>query len=709
MPEPSRRRQTKQGLDAIFSPHAVVVVGASARPGSVGGAILASLIAGGFKGPLFAVHPTAREVMGKPAFATVEGVPGALDLAVVAVPAAQVAGVARACARKGVRGLVVVSAGFREADSEGEAREAELAAIVRENGIRMVGPNCLGVINNAPEVRLQAVFGSRPVAAGTTALVTQSGAVGIALMEHAAHVGLGLARFASMGNKTDVSGNDLMLLWEEDPGVRQILFYLENFGNPRNFVDIARRITQTKPIVVLKSGRTAPGAHAASSHTGALSQSDSLVDALLEQCGVVRASSVEEMFDCALALETQAPLAGPRIAMVTNSGGPAILALDALSAAGLAPAAFAPATKAALARWIPAASHAENPVDLLASGSPEAFEGALGTVLEDPGVDGALAIWTPLEASDFGQAEAIGRAFARSRKPGVAVVFGHGPGAPGFEALKSARTPVFTFPENAVRSLGVLRQIHAWRERAGEGPPKARPGREAARRVLAKSRVRADGWLEMGHAFALAEAYGLPVPRYAWVHSAAEASAQARDLGEVAVKMEAPGLVHKSDAGAVRLAVTDAGAAFESMQGRLAAQGYQATGALVMQMAPPGPELLVGATQDPLFGPLVACGAGGVYTEILRDVQFRLAPLMAGDAKRMVAALRMAPILAGARGSAPADVEALHAILEKVAQLAVDLPEVQEFEVNPVRVYGAGALALDVRARVRPAVDATLP
>lgn len=701
------RRQAKEGLDAIFAPRSVAVIGASPKPESVGFALMSSILDGGYKGKLFAVHPTVTEVLGRPAVARIGLVPGPVDLAIIAVPAASVVDVAKQCGEAGVRGLLVISAGFREADAEGAAREQALEKVVHESGMRMVGPNCLGVSNNSPGVRLNATFGSRPVLPGTTALVTQSGAVGIALMEHAAHVGLGLARFASMGNKTDVSGNDLLLLWEDDPEVHQVLFYLENFGNPRNFVNIARRITRTKPIVVLKSGRSPEGAKAAGSHTGALSQSDSLVDALLEQCGVLRAQSVEQLFDHACVLATQAPMTGPRVAIVTNSGGPAILAVDALNANGLQVAAFSPQTVRTLTGLLPSASHPVNPVDLLASGDAAMFEACLGAVAADPGVDGIIAIWTPLAPGATAQAEGIARALQATKKPGVAVLFGHGPGAPAFEHLKSARIPVFSFPENAVQAMVALRNVGVWRERGNEPPARPKPGRAQAAKILAATTKNPDGWLPTRAAMGVAMAYGLRFPRHAWAATPEEAEAAALSIGaSVALKIEAPGLVHKSDAGGVRVGVAGANVAtaVREMMAAVKQHGFAATGVLVMAMAPQAPEVLVGATQDALFGPVLACAAGGVYTEILKDAQVRLAPLLAGDAQRMVERLRMAPMLAGARGAAPGDVAALVDALECVAQMAVDFPEIQEFELNPLRVLpaGQGVLALDVRMRLRP-------
>ena len=709
MPGPvaAPRTQAKEGLDAILSPRSVAVIGASPNPAAIGHALMASILDGGYKGPLYPIHPHAKEVLGHRAYASLMDLPVVVDLAVIAVPADVVLEVAEACGRKGVRGLLVVSAGFRESDAAGGEREETLRAIVARHGMRMVGPNCLGVINNSPSVMLHATFGPRPVLPGTTALVTQSGAVGIALMEHALHVGLGFSRFVSMGNKADVSGNDLLLLWDDDPEVRQILFYLENFGNPRNFVRIAKRITKRKPIVVIKSGRTSKGARAAGSHTGALMQSDALVDALLQQCGVLRAQSTEDLFDIAMVLDTQPPMVGRRVAIVTNSGGPAILAVDALEAAGLEPADLAPVTLARIQPFLPPESHATNPLDLLAGGSPEAFEAALRACLDDSGVDAVLAIWTPLLETQAGQAQAIARALADAKKPGVAVVFGHGPGTPAFEQLRHARVPVFTFPENAVRSLAALRDVASWHSRSEEPAQPLAVDQPRARAILAAAQLMEGGWLAMRDAFALMDAYGIPLPRHAWIDvrdpvDAAKLAAIGIPFPAV-LKVEAPRLVHKTEAGAVRLGLSSAQEAARGcleIVEALRTQGYEPSGAVLMETVAPAPEILVGATQDALFGPVVALGAGGIYTEVLKDVQFRLAPFAHAEARRMLERLRMAPMLAGARGAQPADVASLTDVVVRIARLAADFPEIAEVEANPLRALPTGPVALDVRVRI---------
>lgn len=691
-------------LEAIFRPATVAVVGASAREGTIGQAIFRNILHGGFTGVVHPVNTKARAVLGVRAFPSISDVPGAIDLAVIAVPATAVAAVADECGRKGVRGLVVITAGFRETGAEGAAREAELLRIVRGHAMRMVGPNCMGVLNTDPAVRLNATFAPAAVLPGRTAIMTQSGALGIAILEHAYELGLGVSRFASMGNKTDVSGNDLLLAWEDDPGVDQILLYLESFGNPRNFVRIARRVGGKKPVLVVKSGRSAGGARAARSHTGALAESDRAVEALFDECRVIRAATLEELFDHALALGFQPTPRGTRVAIVTNSGGPAIMATDALDAAGLSLATLSEVTKAAIRAVAAPEASVENPVDLIASGSPAAFEASLDALLADPGVDLGLVIFTPpLVTNDLDVAHAVLRAHGRRpEKPVAAVFLGRSAGAPACRALTEGRIPVYAFPESAVRALGSLARLAELRGRAEGAHPRLSVDAERARSILAAARAARREWLTQAEALDLLAAYGLPVTPHAFATTSAEAGAAAQRLGfPVVLKAEAAGLVHKSDVGGVKLGLgtpAEVVATFEAMRTLLP----RFAGALVMAQVAGGREVLLGATQDPRFGPLVAFGLGGVYAEVLQDVVLRLAPLTDEGARRAVRAIRAWPVLAGARGYT-ADVTAVEDALLRVSRLAADFPEIAELDVNPLLALEKGAAVVDARVRLTTA------
>ncbi|MBI2079089.1 MAG: CoA-binding protein [Euryarchaeota archaeon] len=520
------RVQEARGLDRVFSPRAVAVVGASTDPNAIGHQVLRNILEGGYRGAVHPVNLRGDAVLGKDAFRSVLDVPGPVDLAVIVVPSAAVLGVAEDCAKKGVKGLVVISAGFREAGPEGAERERRLEGILRRSGMRMVGPNCLGIINSNPYIRLNAIFGVATHRFGPLAIMSQSGALALALLAHSADIHLGVARFASMGNKADVSGNDLLLLWEHDPDVKVIAMYIESFGNPRNFVRIARRISRTKPILVVKSGRSTGGARAASSHTGAMAEADRYVDALLDQCGVLRAATVEELFDEALALSLQPLPRGPRVGIITNSGGPAIMAADALDAAGLRLADLSAGSLDALSAILPPEATPGNPIDLLAGGGAAGYARAVEVLAKDPGVDAIVVICTPIMADDTGIAEALVRASRTvGAKPVLCVFFGRAAGSPGSTRLVDGGVPSYAFPESAVRSLGAMWRLSQYRSRPeGKVPPLSVDADRAAR-FLAPGRERPDGWLRQDDALELLAAYGFRVARFKMARSADEAAA----------------------------------------------------------------------------------------------------------------------------------------------------------------------------------------
>ncbi|MEK6976499.1 MAG: acetate--CoA ligase family protein [Candidatus Thermoplasmatota archaeon] len=698
-PHATQRVQSGAGLDAVFSPRSVAVVGASPDPASVGHRLLASIRSHGFIGPLYPIHPRAKDIAGLPAFATVTDVPGPIDLAVVAVPASAVLQVAQQCAVKGVRALVVVTAGFREAGAEGADAERRLGELARASGMRIVGPNCLGVVNADPAAPLHAIFSDTPAHGGPVALMTQSGALGIALLERAHRLGLGIGRFASMGNKVDVSGNDLLLHWESDPGVRVVLMHLESVGNPRNFVRIARRVMATKPILLVKGGRTAAGAKAAGSHTGAMMDADTLVDAMVQQAGVVRVGTVEELFDAALALSLQPLPKTGHVAIVTNSGGPAILLADALPAGGLELATLSPATLEACRARLPHGAAIANPLDMLAGASPATLTACLADLLSDPGVGSVVAMVTPLSPDDQPWAQAI--LAARAASPGktlVAVLFGRDPSSAGFQALVSGGVPAYTFPENAAQALAAMQRLA--RARATPGEPSPAPSKPPT------SRPARAGWLPAEEALKEVAALGASPPESRLCPDVASAAGAAQALGfPVAVKVQATGLVHKTEAGAVRLglrSVDDVAREGRAAWASVQAAGHVPTGVLVQRMAPEGLDLLVGVVRDAKFGPVVSVGLGGIYTEVLRDVATRLAPVSPQEAERMLASLRCAPLLRGVRGEPPRDTAALRDFIVALAQLACDDAGIAELEVNPLRVLaqGKGLVAIDARLRV---------
>jgi acetyl coenzyme A synthetase (ADP forming)-like protein len=686
-------------LTPFFEPRAVAVVGANRVRGRIGSEVLHNLVAGGYTGRLVAVHPEAAAIDGVPAVPRVADIPGAIDLAVICVPAALVAGVVDDCIAKGVRALVVISAGFGETDAAGRAREADLVARVRHAGIRLIGPNCMGVLNTDPAVRLNATFAPVGPPAGPVAFSTQSGALGLAILDYAQQLHIGLSTFVSVGNKADVSGNDLIQYWETDPRTRVILLYLESFGNPRKFTEIARRVARHKPIAAVKAGRSAAGARAASSHTGALAARDAVVDALFQQAGVIRTDRLEELFDVAALLANQPIPRGRRVAILTNAGGPAILAADACEANGLTLPALSEATTADLRSFLPPAASVANPVDMIASASADQYARALGALLADDRVDSVLVIFIPpLVTEGRDVAAAIHRsAAAQPAKPVLAIFMSTAPAPQTLDPI-----PCFRFPEGAAVALARVSAYGEWLQRPEESP-RDPDGFDAGalRGIVEHALARGEGWLPPGDAQRLLEAAGI---RTARAHVAADedaAVAAAETIGyPVAMKAIGPALVHKTEARAIRLSLADAAGVRDAWRDLADRLGDRMTGALVQEMVTGGVEMLVGAVEDPTFGPVIACAIGGTLTELIADSQVRLHPLTGTDAQEMIGRLRGAALLRGYRGAPAADEPALRDTLLRVSALVGRCPEILELDINPLLVRPHGVCALDVRVRV---------
>ncbi|HYH90113.1 MAG TPA: GNAT family N-acetyltransferase [Solirubrobacteraceae bacterium] len=701
--EERQRAADVAAVGHVLRPASVAVVGASRRPGTVGGEVVRNLLAAGFSGPLHLVNARGGEVCGRPAVRSIADVEGDVELAVIAVPAAAVIEAARECAAKGVRALVVLTAGFAEVGAAGRVRQDELLAVCRGAGMRMVGPNCLGVANLHHLTALNATFAPGKPTPGTVAFASQSGAFGIAAIDEAAARGIGLSSFVSMGDKADLSGNDFLEYWEQDPDSSVLLVYLESFGNPRRFGRIARRITRTKPVVAVKSGRTAAGRRAASSHTGALlAASDVTVDALFEHAGVLRAETVGEMFDVAGLLARQPLPRGNRVAVLTNAGGPGILCADACEAAGLRIEPLADDTRARLAEALPPEASTANPVDLIAAATADQYERSLRILLEDDAVDAVVTIFVrPLAARAAEVARGVAAAADGADRPVLAVWLGADTPA----AADTGAIPAFTSPEEAVRALAHAVR-HAEHRAAPPDPPFEPVGVDlaTAATIVAEGIGGDGGWLPPGDVERLLHCWGIPVVASRLVASPAAAGRAAAELGgPVALKAVAPGLVHKSDAGAVRLGLAGPTAvtrAAHEMTARLEAVGTHVQGFHVQRMAPEGTELIVGAVGDPAFGPLVACGAGGVAVELLGDVQVRLAPLGPRAADDVLRKLKTFPLLDGYRGRARADLGSLRDLVMRVGALAATHPAIAELDLNPVIATAEGALVVDARIRL---------
>ena len=695
----------------VLEPSSIAVIGASRRRVSVGGTVVRNLVAGAFGGPIYPINPHAKTIAGRRAYASIADVPGPVDLAVIAVPAPLVVEAARECELKGVRALVVLSGGFGEDGPEGEARQAELLGVCRETGMRLVGPNCLGVLNTAPAVQMDASFAPGRPPPGRIACASQSGAYGIAALDDAARRGLGLSSFVSMGNKADLSSNDFLRFWEQDGSTDVVLLYLESLGNPQRFAQICRRLTASKPVIVVKSGRSAAGRRAASSHTGALLQaSEATVDALFDHAGVIRVQTLDEQLDVAELLAHQPLPLGDRLAIVTNAGGPAISCVDAGMAAGLRVEPLTEDTRRALADHLPPAAALTNPVDMLAAATSADFRRTIETVAADPGVDAIIAIFLqalPGRGADM-VLRAIRTAARRTDVPVLAVLMTAQP-ASAAGGVEHDAVPIYATPEHAARALAhAARHTRNQRRRAPDFVPPRGIDSDAAAVLIAEALGAGGGWLGFEETMKLLRAYGVPAVRAHVAGSPNAAGRWAATAGDdVALKAIVPGLLHKSDAGAVRLGLRGASAvarAARELRSSLEADGHAVDGFVVQAMAPPGVEMLVGVVSDPQFGPVVACGAGGTAVELLGDVQVRLAPVAPIEATDMIRALRTFPLLDGFRNAPRADVPALEDIVVRIGWLAANHSEIAELDLNPVIVAPTGAMAVDARVRVeRPA------
>ncbi|MDZ4803783.1 MAG: acetate--CoA ligase family protein [Candidatus Eisenbacteria bacterium] len=698
---------TKPSLDGIFKPQSVAVVGASNRPGNIGREIVHNLIEFEFQGPVFPVNPKLRTLHSLKAYPSVDAIPDPVDLAVIVVPKEQVSTVVEACGRKGVKGLVVITAGFREVGGLGIAREEELASLLNRHGMRMVGPNCMGVINTDPTVRLDASFARTLPITGDIGFMTQSGALGEAILSIASRKGIGFSMFVSVGNKTDVSGNDLLLYWENDPATRVILLYLENFGDPRRFTTIARRITRTKPIVAVKAGRTTAGARAVSSHTGSLAGRDMATDLLLTQCGVLRAASVEELFDLAPAFSMQPPPAGPRVGIVTNAGGPGILATDACVGLGLVVESPSPATRERLAPILHPEASLENPIDLLASGTPEMYGAATRAALDDPAFDALIVIFVPPVMTRSEEvARSIANEAAGSPKPVMVCFMGAEEGVPGVAELRSRGLPVYTFPESAANALAALHTYRQWRDRPDGRVIDMPVDHERAARALESAREAGRDWLTGPEAREVASAARLPVAVARTVRSPAEAMAASVEIGfPLVLKRDGPGSEHKSDSGGVRVGIRNAPdleAAFHDLGG-----GIEPL--VLMEMIEGGRELILGMIIDPMAGPLLMVGTGGTYVELLRDAVWRIHPLTDLDASEMLRTMTGYPILTGYRGEVAVDTRSVESDLLRLSALVSAFPEIVELDINPYIARPGDGMnrIVDIRIRreTRPGPD----
>jgi len=694
-------------LTEFFNPNSVAVIGASTDPRKLGYSVLENLIEGGYaaQGEIYPINLTATEILGVPAFPTVQDVPGPIDLAVIVIPYPYVPDALRTCGEKGIPAVIVISAGFREAGREGLERELELIEIARQDGIRLIGPNCLGVIDTYTPLNASFSAGTPPK--GPMAFMSQSGALGTAVLDISLAGRLGLSKFVSLGNKADVDEIDLLNAWSDDPHTQVIMIYSEGMANGQEFIKTARQVTAIKPVVAIKSGVTQSGSRAVSSHTGSLAGSEQAYHAAFHQAGVLRAQSMQSLFDIALALGYQPLLQGDRIAIITNAGGPGILATDALERSGLSMARFENETISSLGQFLPDAASAANPVDVLGDARADRYQFALEIVVADPNVDGLLVVLTPQAMTEIdATAEAVGRFSKSIDKPIITSFMGEAQVESGIDLLGTFGVPNYPFPERAALAFKAMSDYQKVLNRPTPEYVKYDVDHHTTLEVL--ERVRAEDRHSIGDSEArqILTAYGLQIPKSEIAATPDEAVDLAHQIGfPVVLKIASPDILHKTDIGGVKVGLEsaeDVRDAFELMVYR--AQRYlpqaHLWGCLVQQMVPAGgQEVLVGMNRDPQFGPLVTFGLGGLYVETLKDVTFRVAPISVQEAELMISEIRAHALLDGVRGKPPLDKDAIVDALLRIAQLVQDFPEIVELDINPLMVYpqGQGAIAIDMR------------
>ena len=695
--------QHQRNLDSLFSPKSIAVIGASNRQGSVGRAAFTNILLNEYTGTVYPVNPKEHSISGVRAYPSVLDLPETVDLAVVIVPAPVVATVVEESGKKGVKGLVIISAGFKEVGPDGAELERQVFSIAQKYSMRMIGPNCLGVINADPTVRLNASFASGMPVEGSIAFASQSGALGEAVLDYASGENIGFSKFISMGNKADVNESDILEYFRTDPMTKVILLYLEDIIDGRKFVDTVSRVTEEKPIIAVKAGVSPEGAKAASSHTGALAGSDEAYNAILKQSGVIRVESIIDLFDYARAFAKQPLPKGNRVAIITNGGGPGIMATDASIKYGLQIAQFSDATKNKLRSGLPKEASVNNPIDLIGDAQADRYELALGA-LNDNSVDCGLVLLTPQAMVDLKKvAETIASVGPKSGKTILTSLLGLGDVTPAVGVLESNGVPNYSFPESAVRALAAMSEYKRWIDRPRTQVKHFDVDLVLAKKIIARARQAGLTNLSQTDAMSLLSAYGLPTIKTELAKTRLQAVSLAKKIGlPVAMKIVSPDVVHKTDIGAVKLDLNsdlEVGEAFDEILKNVKANspGARIEGVLLQNYVTGGTETIIGIHRDPKFGPLLMFGLGGIYVEAYRDVSFRLAPIRELSARNMIQQIRGGKILEGFRGQPPRDVEAIAECIERLSQLAMDLEDVLELDVNPLLAFEKGCKAVDAR------------
>ncbi len=707
-------------LEAIFRPNSVAVIGASNRVGTVGHDLFRNILLSGYSGTLYPVNPKAASIAGVHAYKSVGEIPDDIDLALIMVPATAVAPVLEECGQKGARGAVIVTAGFKEVGAEGAALERRAVEIAREYEISLVGPNCLGVINTDADIMLNASFARCMPKHGNIAFLSQSGALCAGILDYARGRNIGFSKFISVGNKADVTEIDLLRYLAKDDSTDVILMYLETLVDGRALIELAREITgelaHRKPILAIKSGRTTQGAAAARSHTGALAGSDAVYDAIFAQAGILRVDTVEELFDFAVGFSRQPLPKGNRFAIVTNAGGPGIMATDAAIRHGLELAKLRPETLESLKAKLPPTANFSNPVDVIGDATCDRYTTALEAVLGDPNVDGLVVLLTPQSMTDIEAiARTIGEIAPLSKKPVLASFLGHVDVSVGVRILEQHGIPNYEFPENASRSLAAMCRYTQWLTRPRTQERRFEADQDAVRKIFTKVRGEGRTFLPEAEALAVLKAYGFPLLQHDLAKNEDEAAALLEKIGgPVAMKIASPDVVHKIDVGGVLLNIStpeEARAGYKKITNGVKQKlpSARLLGVEIQAMAGKGVEVILGISKDPTFGHLIMFGLGGTYVEVLKDVSFRLVPIRQLGACNMINSIRAAKVFESFRGQPPADIEAIAECLERLSQLIVDFPEISELDINPLIVHAQGKGARVADVRIALAADAPGP
>lgn len=708
-----------QGLDALFNPSSVAVIGASSSPGKVGHDIFVNILKGGFTGTLYPVNPSAQSIACVRAYRDIRDIPDPVDLAIVILPPRQVETAIANAIGKGVKAVVIVSAGFREVGGEGLMIEQRIVTMCREAGVRVVGPNCLGVINPKAKVRLNASFSARMPTAGNISFISQSGALCTAVLDFAADKDFGFSKFVSIGNKADVDELDLLRYFHADPDTEVIMLYIEELNRGPEFIREVKQITggdRPTPVLAIKSGRTGAGAKAAASHTGSLAGSEAVYDAIFAQSGIIRVESINELFDFGIAFAYKNESAtgkirrkvphGNRVAIVTNAGGPGIVATDMTVSSGLELASFSGDTIEALKSHLPLTANVNNPVDVIGDAASDRYEHALSAVIKDEGVDGALVILTPQSMTNaIGTAEAIVRIARHSYKPILCCFMGIIDVSAGVKHLQASGVPVYRFPESAAKSFGALYRYSRWLNRQQLAPFQLVHDRQRAAEIIGQALAAGKTYIGELGGTELLKCYGFNVLPTELATSAAEAGEAAERIGyPVVMKIVSPQIIHKTDAGGVlvgpasRVEVENGFTAIIDSAARYN-PAAELKGVLIQRLAPKGLEVILGMTRYPVFGPLIMFGVGGVFVEVFQDVAFRLAPLTRNGARNMVRSIKGHKLLAGYRGAPKTDIATIERMLVGLSDLVLNHPEIKELDINPLLVHpeGDGVTVADCR------------